>query len=144
MVCHETFRGCRQSSNHIIKSFYPEDVHGYLHRKIGSAPTLWSSWLIAAHPEVLKARISKISPENIWLSRARHQGGIDRLCPSYKTDCLGQARQEIIGYSAGCQELPTKAIWGTLSGLERAGVARAPEGGFQLRSFVNTCITKLS
>ncbi|KAF9447656.1 hypothetical protein P691DRAFT_782114 [Macrolepiota fuliginosa MF-IS2] len=49
---------------------------------------------------------------------------------------------------ADCQEVSTKTISDTLrsvyfSVLEKAGVVKAPEGGFQVSEFVNTSAAKL-
>ncbi|KAF9447657.1 periplasmic binding protein-like II [Macrolepiota fuliginosa MF-IS2] len=121
-------------------------------RFIGSVPTPWPSWLIAAHPEraesealkkFLQDLTSYVQTFNSQKSRAKNNIDFIKEKFGYPEEDI-KAWQETVGYFADCQEVSTKTISDTLSVLEKAGVVKAPEGGFQVSEFVNTSVAKLT
>ncbi|KXN91621.1 hypothetical protein AN958_12473 [Leucoagaricus sp. SymC.cos] len=121
-------------------------------RFIGSVPTPWPSWLIAAHPERAKSEdlrkflqglTSHVQAFNSPESRAESNINFVKEKFGYPEEDI-KAWQKTVGYFVDCQELSKKTILDTLSVLEKAGVVKAPVGGFQINEFVNTDVAKLS
>ncbi|KAJ7707582.1 periplasmic binding protein-like II [Mycena rosella] len=109
-------------------------------RFIGSIPTPWPSWLIAAHPSP-----SRAPPEALRTFMAALSGYVrafdsaaNRAGPNL------EAWLKTVAYPEDCLAIPSKVITDTLSVLEKAGVVKAPEGGFDVGHFVATDITKLT
>ncbi|KAF5327491.1 hypothetical protein D9619_004421 [Psilocybe cf. subviscida] len=121
-------------------------------RFIGSVPTPWPSWLIAAHPERAQA------PE-----ATQFLAGLTKFVNDFNSEAarasknvpfieehFGYPKQDIeawlktVGYPLSCSEIPTAVISDTLDVLEKAGVVKSPEGGFDVNFFVNQNIVKLT
>jgi len=49
-----------------------------------------------------------------------------------------------VGYPQDCAEIPRSVIESTLSVLEKAGVIKLPENGFDINDFVEKRIVKLT
>jgi len=114
-------------------------------RFIGSVPTPWPSWLIAASP-------TRTSPEflDIFLrTLTRYVGDFGskeaRVDASieYIKEKFGYPEEDIkawlktVAYPEKCDAIPAPVIRDTLSILEQAGVVKSPEGGFDMKLFVD-------
>ncbi|KAF4596591.1 hypothetical protein EYR40_007716 [Pleurotus pulmonarius] len=121
-------------------------------RFIGSVPTPWPSWLIAAHPErapalQLSQLLDKLSTyvRSFDSAKKRSKEDIEFI----KTH-FGYAEDDIkawlvtVGYPQSCSEIPRKVIQDTISTLEKAGVIVAPEAGFDAVDFVNETVVTLT
>ncbi|TFK92669.1 periplasmic binding protein-like II [Polyporus arcularius HHB13444] len=121
-------------------------------RFIGSVPTPWPSWLIAAHPtrapaDALKPFLATLttyvrafdSPES------RNSADVDFIKEKF-----GYPEEDIkawlktVGYPQDCAAIPRQVILETLDVLLKAGFVQSPEGGFDVAQFVNTDITSLT
>ncbi|KAJ7285121.1 hypothetical protein C8J57DRAFT_1290493 [Mycena rebaudengoi] len=98
-------------------------------RFIGSVPTPWPSWLIAAHPSP-----SRAPPDTLRVIKDKFGYPLEDIEAWLKT----------VAYPQDCSEIPRKVITDTLSVLEKAGVVKAPEGGFDVGHFVASDIVKLT
>ncbi|CCM00113.1 uncharacterized protein FIBRA_02140 [Fibroporia radiculosa] len=120
-------------------------------RFIGSVPTPWPSWLIAAHPTraadvELRTFLTTLttyvrtfdSPEK------REQDDVDFIKAKF-----GYPEEDIrawlktVAWSQDCAAIPTQVITDTLGVLEQAGFINSPAGGFDASYFVNTDIARL-
>lgn len=120
-------------------------------RFIGSVPTPWPSWLIAAQPsvsqEALKNFLSTLS--TYVRSFNSNENRADKNIEFIKTK-FGYPEQDIVewqktvGYPDDCLAISEKVITDTLSYLERAGVVNAPEGGFDIGNFIDANVVKLT
>ncbi|KAI0787622.1 periplasmic binding protein-like II [Fomes fomentarius] len=121
-------------------------------RFIGSVPTPWPSWLIAAHPT--RAPAEALTPFLATLStyvRAFHAEE-NRAGPDvdFIKDKFGYPEGDIkawlktVGYPQDCAAIPRQVITETLNVLLKAGFVQSPEGGFDVAQFVNTDITTLT
>ncbi|KAF8623665.1 hypothetical protein AX17_007363 [Amanita inopinata Kibby_2008] len=122
-------------------------------RFIGAVPTPWPSWMIAAHPssdrappdavrhflKALTAYVRAFDSEDHRITK-----NIEFIKQNF-----GYAEEDIkawlltVQYPAECDVVPSQVINDTLSVLEKAGVVKAPEGGFNVANFVETRIAKL-
>ncbi|KIK10191.1 hypothetical protein K443DRAFT_81656 [Laccaria amethystina LaAM-08-1] len=121
-------------------------------RFIGSVPTPWPSWLIAAHPE-------RTSPEAVtaFLTRlstfvrafdseeSRVQKNVDFIKENfgYPAEDI-EAWLKTVSYPQDCSAIPTKVLTDTLSVLEKAGFVVAPKDGFKVDDFVDSKVVKLT
>jgi len=123
-------------------------------RFIGSVPTPWPSWLIAAHPsperappEALRSFITGLSGYVRAFDSAANRVGpnveVIKAKFGYPEEDI-EAWLKTVAYPQDCLEIPSHVITDTLSVLEKAGVVNAPQGGFVLDSFVHTEIVKLT
>ncbi|KAJ7928912.1 periplasmic binding protein-like II [Mycena leptocephala] len=123
-------------------------------RFIGSVPTPWPSWLIAAHPsptrappEALRSFITSLSGYVRAFDSAASRAGPNVEVIKGK---FGYPEEDIeawlktVAYPEDCLIIPREVITKTLSVLEEAGVVKAPEGGFDLGHFINKEIVKLT
>ncbi|KAL7279244.1 hypothetical protein ACG7TL_007084 [Trametes sanguinea] len=129
----------------------PSSASAGQHGQIGSVPTPWPSWLIAAHPE--RAPASALTPFLEALSGfvrafdAPEQRAAADV--AFIKDKFGYAEEDIkawlktVGYPQSCLEIPRQVILDTLSVLEKAGFVQSPEGGFDVGEFVNTEVVTL-
>jgi len=121
-------------------------------RFIGSVPTPWPSWLIAARTEhadteALRRFIGQLTTyvRSFDSQENRARNNIDFIKEKF-----GYSEEDIkawlatVGYFSDCQELSSKVITDTLNVLQKAGVVKVPEGGFQVDRFVNTEVAKLT
>ncbi|KII85053.1 hypothetical protein PLICRDRAFT_166547 [Plicaturopsis crispa FD-325 SS-3] len=122
-------------------------------RFIGSVPTPWPSWLIAAHPSPnrvppnsLRAFLTALTVYVRTFGTPANRAG-DSL--EFIKDKFGYPEADIkawldtVAYPDDCATIPRKVIADTLSVLEKAGVVKAPEGGFQVESLVAADTVKL-
>ncbi|KIM40517.1 hypothetical protein M413DRAFT_163102 [Hebeloma cylindrosporum] len=121
-------------------------------RFIGSVPTPWPSWLIAAHPE----RASSVAITAFLAVLTEYVRAFDseesreKLNVPFIEAKFGYPKEDItawlktVRYPASCLEIPTKVILDTLGVLEKAGVVKHPEGGFNIDLFVNKEVVKLT
>ncbi|KAI8969494.1 periplasmic binding protein-like II [Trametes punicea] len=120
-------------------------------RFIGSVPTPWPSWLIAAHPT--RAPASKLWPFLDTLSaHVREFDKPEKRAAddvAFIKDRFGYPEEDIkawlktVGYAHSCTEIPRQVILDTLDVLQKAGFVQSPEGGFDVAQFVNADIATL-
>jgi len=115
-------------------------------RFIGSVPTPWPSWLIAASP----TRASPAFLQTFLQTLTRYVGefgSADARAGSsvnFIKDNFGYPEEDIkawlntVAYPEKCDAIPTSVIRDTLSVLEQAGVVKSPEGGFDVKYFVDS------
>ncbi|KAI0078744.1 periplasmic binding protein-like II [Panus rudis PR-1116 ss-1] len=120
-------------------------------RFIGSVPTPWPSWMIAAHPtraspdalshflDTLTTYVRKFDSEE---KRAKDDVEFIKEKFGYPEEDV-KAWLKTVGYPADCATIPKDVIKETLSVLEKAGFIKSPEGGFQVEQFVNQDVVKL-
>jgi hypothetical protein len=121
-------------------------------RFIGTVPTPWPSWLIAAHPE--RAQAPEATQFLAGLTKYVNDFNSEAARASKNVPFIeqhfGYPKQDIeawlktVAYPSSCSEIPTKVILDTLAVLEKAGVVKAPEGGFDINFFVSPSIVKLT
>jgi len=118
-------------------------------RFIGSVPTPWPSWAIAAHPE----RASAPAVEGFLLGlteyvrefdsrRSRAEKNVPFIQEKFgypKEDI--EAWLETVAYPEYCWFIRRDVIVNTLRVLEEAGVVKRPEEGFAIKDFVNAAET---
>ncbi|KAG6908672.1 hypothetical protein DXG01_003686 [Tephrocybe rancida] len=122
---------------------------------IGSVPTPWPSWLIAAHPSPTRAPVDAIRVFLEGLTtyvrdfnspKSRESANVQFIEThfGYPAEDI-KAWLQTVAYPESCLQIPEKVITDTLSSvLEKAGVVKAPEGGFSVETFVETAVAKLS
>lgn len=123
-------------------------------RFIGSVPTPWPSWLIAAHPSPDRAPFQEVQTflEGLTGYIRDFDSAENRETANVKfiETNFGYPAEDIeawlktVAYPQKCIEIPRKVITDTLSVLEKAGVVKAPEGGFDLETFVETKVANLT
>jgi len=121
-------------------------------RFIGSVPTPWPSWLIAAHPD--RAQAPEVAQFLAGLTEYVNDFNSEAARASKNVPFIeahfGYPKQDIeawlktVAYPSSCSEIPTKVILDTLAVLEKAGVVKSPEGGFDVDFFVNQSVVKLT
>jgi len=121
-------------------------------RFIGSVPTPWPSWLIAAHPERAQSKelsafldgLTKFVDDfNSADSRATKDVSFIESKFGYPKEDI-EAWLKTVNYPQNCSEIPAKVISDTLSVLEKAGVVSRRETGFDVDSFVNKDVVRLT
>ncbi|KAH9945145.1 periplasmic binding protein-like II [Epithele typhae] len=120
-------------------------------RFIGSVPTPWPSWLIAAHPT--RAPAPALAPFLSALSaHVRAFDAPDARAAADVAFIAGRfgypeadikAWLETVGYPANCAEIPRKVITDTVDILVKAGFIPDVEGGYTAEQFVGTETTAL-
>ncbi|RPD60126.1 periplasmic binding protein-like II [Lentinus tigrinus ALCF2SS1-7] len=121
-------------------------------RFIGSVPTPWPSWLIAAHPtrapaDALKPFLATLTTYVRAFDAAEKRESAD---VEFIKDKFGYPEEDIkawlktVGYPQDCAAIPRQVILDTLDVLLKAGFVQSPEGGFDVAHFVNTDITALT
>jgi hypothetical protein len=121
-------------------------------RFIGNVPTPWPSWLIAAHPvrapaDAVRTFLAQLTD---YVARFDSQASRDGPNVEYIKGKFGYPEEDIqawlktVGYPLNCGSIPTKVIEDTFSLLEKAGVVKAPQSGFDIGTFVNTDICSLT
>ncbi|PPR05794.1 hypothetical protein CVT24_006849 [Panaeolus cyanescens] len=121
-------------------------------RFIGSVPTPWPSWLIAAHPERASTSTVKAFLDGLTKFVTEFDSDANREGPNvdFIEAKFGYPKEDIqawlktVGYPKDCSAIPETVIQETLSVLEKAGVVTRPEGGFEVTNFVNTDIARLT
>jgi len=124
-------------------------------RFIGSVPTPWPSWLIAAHPSQdrapsheLRAFLSALSAYVIAFDAPENRAGPN---VEFIKETFGYTEEDIgawlktVGYPEDCSAISEKVIIDTLATLEKAGVVKAPEGRqFEVKNFIDTTVVTLT
>ncbi|KAJ3541287.1 hypothetical protein NM688_g6109 [Phlebia brevispora] len=119
---------------------------------IGSVPTPWPSWMIAAHPTRAPASALKVFLENLSTyvrtfdseeKRAKDDVEFIKEKFGYPEEDI-KAWLKTVGYPSDCSSVSNSVITETLSVLEKAGFIKSPEGGFKVTQFVNEDVAKLS
>ncbi|KAH9481584.1 hypothetical protein JR316_0006111 [Psilocybe cubensis] len=121
-------------------------------RFIGSVPTPWPSWLIAAHPERAKSSDAKAFLDGLttFVNGFDSEESRSTKNVAFIEEKFGYPREDIeawlktVKYPQSCSEIPTTVISDTLSVLEKAGVVKQPEGGFNVDDFVNKEVVSLT
>ncbi|KAF8150659.1 hypothetical protein B0H34DRAFT_665420 [Crassisporium funariophilum] len=121
-------------------------------RFIGSVPTPWPSWLIAAHPDraspdavtaFLTGLTKFVTSFDSTESRAEKNVPFIEAKFGYPKEDI-EAWLKTVSYPQDCSVIPTAVIQDTLSVLEKAGVVKRPEGGFNVDAFVERKVAKLT
>ncbi|KAJ7903411.1 periplasmic binding protein-like II [Mycena olivaceomarginata] len=121
-------------------------------RFIGSVPTPWPSWLIAAHPtraspEALRSFMTGLSGYVRAFNSASNRDGpnveVIKAKFGYPEEDI-KAWLKTVAYPEDCLTIPKEVITNTLSVLEKAGVVKAPEGGFDVAHFISTDVVNLT
>jgi len=124
-------------------------------RFIGSVPTPWPSWLIAAHPaedrappHELRTFLEALSAYVVAFDVPENRAGPDI---TFIKETFGYPEEDIgawlktVGYPKDCSAVPEKVIVNTLNTLEKSGVVKAPEGhAFDAKSFIDTTVATLT
>ncbi|KAF8628015.1 hypothetical protein AX15_004133 [Amanita polypyramis BW_CC] len=123
-------------------------------RFIGSVPTPWPSWLIAAHPSQERAPLEAVQRflENLTtyvreFDTAENRAGKDI---DFIKEKFGYPEEDIkawlrtVGFVNDCTVVSKKVIQDTLSVLEKAGVVKAPGDGFNIHDFVADTVVSLT
>ncbi|KAJ3479529.1 hypothetical protein NLI96_g8998 [Meripilus lineatus] len=121
-------------------------------RFIGSVPTPWPSWLIAAHPtrapaDALRVFLQKLTTyvRNFDSEEKRAHENVEFIKEKF-----GYPEEDIkawlktVGYPQDCATIPRKVITDTLDVLIEAGFVTKPEGGFSVEQFVNSDVVNLA
>ncbi|KAF8896300.1 periplasmic binding protein-like II [Infundibulicybe gibba] len=122
-------------------------------RFIGSVPTPWPSWLIAAHTDTARAPPAAVRAFLHSLDEYTRAFGAEdaRAGPSveYIKGTFGypvadiEAWLKTVSYPPQSAAIPRAVIADTLRVLEQAGVIKAPTGGFHVEDFVDVAIMAL-
>ncbi|KAH6913177.1 hypothetical protein BKA70DRAFT_1525200 [Coprinopsis sp. MPI-PUGE-AT-0042] len=120
-------------------------------RFIGSVPTPWPSWLIAANPD--RAQPADVSTFlhrlTEYVRRFDSDESRENANVEYIKEKFGYPEEDIkawlqtVRYPQNCQEIPNAVIVDTLTVLSSAGALTAPSGGFDVENFVNQDVVKL-
>ncbi|KIP07629.1 hypothetical protein PHLGIDRAFT_411239 [Phlebiopsis gigantea 11061_1 CR5-6] len=121
-------------------------------RFIGSVPTPWPSWMIAAHPTRAPADGLRVFLEKLsgYVRAFDSQENREKADVEFIKDKFGYPEEDItawlktVGYPVDCATIDTKVIQETLSVLEKAGFIVSPDGGFKVDHFVNADVAKLA
>jgi len=120
--------------------------------KIGSVPTPWPSWLIAAHPERASSQdvIAFLTGLTAYVQEFDSEESREKRNVPFIKDKFGYSEEDIkewmknVSYPMSCLEIPSRIILDTLSVLEKAGLVKQPIGGFNVDFFINREIVKLT
>ncbi|PAV16225.1 periplasmic binding -like II [Pyrrhoderma noxium] len=122
-------------------------------RFIGSVPTPWPSWLIAAHPnpsrappEALSAFLSGLSQ---YVRAFNSPEARETRDVAFIKERFGYAEKDIrewlatVDYPEDCSVIPENVIKDTSVTLVKAGVIHKPEYGYIIEDFINKEVCKL-
>ncbi|THG96818.1 hypothetical protein EW026_g5080 [Hermanssonia centrifuga] len=120
-------------------------------RFIGSVPTPWPSWMIAAHPTRAPADALRPFLEDLSVYVREFDSAEKRATHdvAFIKDKFGYPEEDIkawlktVGYPTHCAAISRDVVLETLSVLEKAGFIKSPEGGFDVSQFVETDVAKL-
>ncbi|KAA1467629.1 periplasmic binding protein-like II [Dentipellis sp. KUC8613] len=118
-------------------------------RFIGSVPTPWPSWLIAAHPEraaaeTLRTFLQTLSTYVRAFDAPAQRAGADVQFIREKfgyPEADIKAWLETVAYPADCAAIPRKVLTDTLGVLQKAGAVQTE--AYNLEDFVDSTIVKL-
>ncbi|KAI0001407.1 periplasmic binding protein-like II [Russula compacta] len=124
-------------------------------RFIGSVPTPWPSWLIAAHPSQdraptlkLRAFLEALSTYVVTFDAPENRAG-----PNVKfiKETFGYPEEDIgawlktVSYPRDCSAIPEEVITDTLKTLKRADVVKLSEGHqFDVNTFIDETVVTLT
>ncbi|EKM58327.1 uncharacterized protein PHACADRAFT_207160 [Phanerochaete carnosa HHB-10118-sp] len=120
-------------------------------RFIGSVPTPWPSWMIAAHPtrapaQALSTFLQQLSGYvRVFDSKEKRE----KDDVEFIREKFGYREEDIkawlatVGYPPDCATIDTKVIEDTLTVLEKAGFIKSPGDGFKVEQFVNPDVARL-
>ncbi|CAE6466547.1 unnamed protein product [Rhizoctonia solani] len=120
-------------------------------RFIGSVPTPWPSWLIAAHPERAKPAALRNFLETLTeyvtkfdSDEQRAQVDVDLIRERFGyPEADIRAWLKTVRWVENCATIPGKVIMDTLSILEKARVVKRPSDGFNVEDFINSEVVRL-
>ncbi|KAI0690155.1 periplasmic binding protein-like II [Cytidiella melzeri] len=119
-------------------------------RFIGSVPTPWPSWMIAASTDPERAPNNALS--TFLYDLTTYVRAFDSDEKRAKDDVefikekFGYPEEDVVAwlktvkYPADCAKISSKVLADTLSVLEQAGFVKKPEAGFDLQTFVNPAV----
>jgi len=124
-------------------------------RFIGSVPTPWPSWLIAAHPSQerapsheLRAFLEALSTYVVAFDAPENRAGPN---VDFIKETFGYPEEDIrawlktVGYPKDCSAIPANVITDTLTTLEKAGVIRTADSyPFDVKNFINATVVTLT
>ncbi|KAH8826334.1 periplasmic binding protein-like II [Flagelloscypha sp. PMI_526] len=121
-------------------------------RFIGSIPTPWPSWLIAAHPtrtspSSLKPFLSSLDAYVVKFHSTEGRKGASQSAVKEK---FGYPDEDIeawiktVGYPSTTLEILRKVISDTIGVLEKAGFIETKEGGWKVEDFVDENVVTLT
>ncbi|KAH7341758.1 hypothetical protein B0J17DRAFT_704311 [Rhizoctonia solani] len=122
-------------------------------RFIGSVPTPWPSWLIAAHPSperadpaALRNFLGKLTEyvAKFDSSEQRAQADVEFIRERFgypESDI--RAWLDTVRWVEDCTAIPGKVIVDTLNILDKAGVVKRPMHGYKVEDFVNNEVVRL-
>jgi len=121
-------------------------------RFIGSVPTPWPSWLIAAHPtrtssEALRTFLDTLT---IYVRTFDDPAQREAADVEFIKDKFGYPEEDVkawlktVAWSHDCGSIPTEVITNTLDVLTKTGFINSPGSGFDVAQFVNIDVAKLA
>ncbi|GLB40370.1 putative periplasmic binding protein-like II [Lyophyllum shimeji] len=121
-------------------------------RFIGSVPTPWPSWLIAAHPTRAPPEAVRTFLEGLtkYVTMFDSEKNREDANVKFIATNFGYPEEDIrawlktVAYPTQCLEIPLNVITETLSVLDKAGVVKTPEEGYNIEDFVDTRVAKLT
>ncbi|KAI0303735.1 periplasmic binding protein-like II [Multifurca ochricompacta] len=124
-------------------------------RFIGSVPTPWPSWLIAAHRSQERAPAHELRAFLRVLSKyvVEFDAPENRAGPNVEfiKEKFGYRKEDIeawlktVAYPNDCARIPEKVIADTLNMLKKAGVVKLSEGHqFDVTTFIDTTVAELT
>ncbi|KAF9533858.1 periplasmic binding protein-like II [Crepidotus variabilis] len=119
-------------------------------RFIGSVPTPWQSWLIAAQSQTSAEAVTTfLSSLTKFVNDFNSEESRKTKNIPFIEEKFGYPKEDIeawmktVDYPSNLLEIPSSLFNHTLSILEKAGVVSPPSGGFQVDEFVNKNVVKL-
>ncbi|CAE6425573.1 unnamed protein product [Rhizoctonia solani] len=122
-------------------------------RFIGSVPTPWPSWLIAAHPSperadpaALRNFLGKLTEyvSKFDSSEQRAQADVEFIRERFGyPEADIRAWLDTVHWVEDCTAIPGKVIVDTLNILDKAGVVKRPMHGYKVEDFVNNEVVRL-
>ncbi|KZT73009.1 periplasmic binding protein-like II [Daedalea quercina L-15889] len=120
-------------------------------RFIGSVPTPWPSWLIAAHPtraspEALRTFLDTLT---VYVRTFDDPAQREAADVEFIKEKFGYPEEDVkawlktVAWSHDCATIPTKVITDTVDVLTKTGFIKSPGGGFDAGQFVNADVAKL-
>ncbi|TFK18119.1 hypothetical protein FA15DRAFT_675530 [Coprinopsis marcescibilis] len=121
-------------------------------RFIGSVPTPWPSWLIAANPDRAQpAAVSKfLNGLTKYIREFDSKKSREKINIEFIKEKFGYPEEDIkawlktVRYPESCSQIPQSVLIDTLGVLEKAGVVTPPSGGFNVNNFISEDVVKLT
>lgn len=122
-------------------------------RFIGSVPTPWPSWMIAAHTSEERASSSAVRNFTAALTdyvrafdsvESREKANVDYIKDKFGYPEVDiKAWMQTVRYPEDCTSLPGKVIVDTLDVLGKAGAVVRPKAGFEVSDFIRDDVVRL-